>query len=79
MPIHDQNGTRDSKTKMFAYPHLPLLKTYIHGMVEAKEEPGIWNCTVTNSLERKLGYLKANLVRKCKKNQHLQEQGAAHT
>ena len=41
-------------------PHLPLLKTYVHGMVEAKEEPGIWNCTVTNSMERKLGHSKAD-------------------
>ena len=58
MPIHDQNGTRDSKTKMFTYPHLPLLKTYVHGIVEAEEQPGIWNCTVTNSMERKLGHSK---------------------
>ena len=40
-------------------PH-PLLKTYVDGMVKAEEEPGISCCTVTNSIERKLGHLKAD-------------------
>ena len=51
---------RQKKTKMFIYPHLLLLKTFVHGTVEAKEEPDIWNCTVTDSMERKLGHSKVD-------------------
>ena len=38
--IHNQNSTRNSKIKMYTYPHCPLSRTYVHGMVEAEEEPG---------------------------------------
>ena len=37
---HNQNSTRNSKTKTYIYPHPPLLRTYAHGMVEAEEEQG---------------------------------------
>ena len=60
MPIHDQNSTRDSKTKMYTYPHPHLLKTYVHGMVEAEEEPGILSCTVTGCMVKKQGCWKAD-------------------
>ena len=60
--IHNQNSTRDSKTKMYTCPHLPLLKTYIHGMVEAEEEPGIWSCTVTGCMGKKTRSLESSLV-----------------
>ena len=55
MLIHDQNSTRDSKTKMYTYPHLPLLKTYIHGTVEDEEESGIWSCTATGCTVKVIG------------------------
>ena len=69
-PICDPNSTRDSKTKTYTYPHLPLLKTYTHGMAEDEEEPLYGE--KTRSLE-------SRLMRKHKKNQHLQEWRAAHT
>ena len=44
---------------MYTYPHPRLLKTYVHGMVEAEEEPGISNymatdCMVKNKVVGKL-------------------------
>ena len=36
----NQNSTRDSKIKTYTYPHPPLSRTYVHGTVEAEEEPG---------------------------------------
>ena len=45
--IHDQNSTRDIKTKMSIYLPLPPLKIYAHGMVKDMEEPGIWSCIAT--------------------------------
>ena len=60
MLIHDQNSTRDSKTKTYTYPHLSLLKTYVHGMVEDEEEPGIWSCTTTGCMVKKPGHWKAD-------------------
>ena len=59
-PIHNQNSTRDSKTKTYTYPHPPLSKTYIHGTVEAEEEPGISNCMATSCMVEKQGHWKAN-------------------
>ena len=35
---HNQNSTRNSKTKMYIYLHPLLLRTYIHGTVEAEEQ-----------------------------------------
>ena len=58
--IHDQNSTRDSKTKTYTYPHLPLLKTYIHGTVEDEKELGIWSCTATGCMVKKPGHWKAD-------------------
>ena len=37
---HNQNSTRNSKTKTYIYPHPLLLRTYAHGMVEAEEQQG---------------------------------------
>ena len=37
---HNQNSTRNNKTKMYIYPHSPLSRTYALGMVEAEEEQG---------------------------------------
>ena len=37
---HNQSSIRNSKTKMYTYPHSPLSRTYTHGMVEAEEEQG---------------------------------------
>ena len=54
---YNQNSTRDSKTKMYTYPHHPLLRTYIHGKVEAEEQLGmVTDCMVkkTRSLESQL-------------------------
>ena len=59
-PIHDQNSTRDSKTKMYTYPHLPLSKSYMHGMVEVEEEPSISNYMATDCMVKKQGHWKAN-------------------
>ena len=60
MPIHNQNSTRNSKTKMYTHPHLPLLKTCIHGTVEDEEEPGISSSTTTDCMVKKLGHWKAD-------------------
>ena len=59
-PIHNQNSTRDSKTKTYTYPYLPLLKTYVHGMVEVEEEPSISNYMATDCMVNKQGCWKAN-------------------
>ena len=75
---HNQNSTRNSKIKMYTYPHPPLSRTYIHGMVEAEEARRLelhghrLYGEKTRSLERQL-------ERKCKKNQHLRECRKAHT
>ena len=66
-PIHNQNSTRDSKTKMYTYPHLPLSKTYVHGMVEAEEEPSVLNCMATDCMVKKPRSLESRLAQKCKK------------
>ena len=60
MLIHNPNSTRDSKTQTYTYPHLPLLKTYIHGMIEDEEEPGVWSCTATGCMVKKPGHWKAD-------------------
>ena len=49
-PIHNQNSTRDSKTKTYTYPHPPLLRTCVHGMVEV--ELSALNCTATELVEK---------------------------
>ena len=59
-PIHNQNSTRDSKTKTYTYLHLPLSKTYVHGTVEVEEEPSISNYTATDCMVKKQGHWKAN-------------------
>ena len=59
-PIHNENSTKDSKTKMYTYPHPPLSKTCVHGTVEAEEEPGISNCLATDCMVKKQGCWKAN-------------------
>ena len=59
-PINNQNSIRNSKTKMYTYPHPPLLKTYVHGMVEAEEEPGISNYMATDCMVKKQGHWKAD-------------------
>ena len=45
---------------MYIYPHPPLSKTYIHGKVEAEEEPGVSNYTATDCMVKKQGHWKAN-------------------
>ena len=45
---------------MYTYPHPPLSKIYVHGMVEAEEEPGILNCTATGCMVKKQGHWKAD-------------------
>ena len=45
---------------MYTYPHSPLLKTYIHGTVEAEEEPGVSNHMATDCMRKKQGCWKAN-------------------
>ena len=59
-PIHNQNSTRDSKTKTYTYPHPPLSKTYVLGTVEAEEEPGISNYMATGCMVKKQGCWKAD-------------------
>ena len=54
--IHNQNSTRDIKTKMSIYLPLPPLKICIHGVVADMEEPGIWNCIATGCMGRKPGH-----------------------
>ena len=41
-------------------PPPPLSKTYVHGMVEAEEEPGILNYTATDCMVKKQGHWNAN-------------------
>ena len=57
---HDHNSTRDINTKMFIYLPLHPSKTYVHGMVEDVEEPGIWSCIATGCMGRKPGHSKAD-------------------
>ena len=45
---------------MNAYPHPPLLKTYVHGTGEAGEEPGISNYMATDCMVKKQGHWKAD-------------------
>ena len=40
--------------------HPPLSKTYVHGMVEAEEEPGVSNCMATDYMVKKQGCWKAD-------------------
>ena len=41
-------------------PTPPLSKTYVHGMVEAEEEPGISNCMATGCMVKKQCHWKAD-------------------
>ena len=41
-------------------PPPPLSKTYIHGMVEAEEEPGILNCMAIGCMVKEQGHWKAD-------------------
>ena len=59
-PIHNQNNTRVSKTKTYTYLHPPLLRTYVHGIIEAEGEPGISNCMATDCMVKKQGCWKAD-------------------
>ena len=61
-PIYNQNSTRDNKTKMYTYLHPPLSKTYVHGTVEAEEEPGILNYMATGCMVKKTRSLESRLV-----------------
>ena len=59
VPIYHQKSTRDSKTKTYTYLHPPLPKTYVHGTIEAEEEPDISNYTATGCTVKKQGHWKA--------------------
>ena len=45
---------------MYTYPHPPLSKTNICGMVEAEEEPGTLNYMATDCMVKKQGHWKAD-------------------
>ena len=48
---------RQQNQNVYLPPH-PLLRTYVHGMVEAKEEPSTLNFMATGCMVKKQGHWK---------------------